>query len=93
VTYKNPDFSPPDIFKIAEETGGESVRADKAGAAFSRMIERIRTRYAIHYNKPPAAKVGFRNVRVELTPAARLRYPGAVVKARRGYYVREVNAD
>jgi len=93
VTYRNPDFTPPDIFRIAEETGGESVRADKAGAAFSRMIERIRTRYAIHYNKPPAATRGFRHVRVELAPAAKLRYPGAIVKARRGYYVREINAD
>jgi VWFA-related protein len=93
VTYKNPDFTPPDLFKIADETGGEAVRADKAGAAFSRMIERIRTRYAVHYNKPPGATRGFRRVRVELTPSAKLKYPGAVVKARRGYYVREARAD
>ena len=90
VTYKDPDFTPPNIFKISEETGGESVKADQAGRAFSRMIERIRTRYSIHYNKPPSATKGFRNVQVELTPAARMRYPNAVVRARRGYYVKEL---
>jgi VWFA-related protein len=91
VTYRDPDFTPPNIFKISEDTGGESVKADQAGRAFSRMIERIRTRYSIHYNKPPAAVKGFRSVRVELTPAARMRLPGAVVRARRGYYVRELS--
>ncbi len=90
VTYRNPDFTPPNIFKISEDTGGEAVKADQAGRAFARMIERIRTRYSIHYNKPPNAVRGFRNVRVELTPTARLRLPGAVVLARRGYYVREL---
>lgn len=88
ITYRNPDFSPPDVFKIAEETGGEAVKADRAGQAFTRMIERIRTRYSIHYNKPPSAVRGFRNVRVELTADARLQHPGAVVRARRRYYVR-----
>jgi VWFA-related protein len=91
VTYRDPDFTPPNIFHIAEETGGEAVKANQAGTAFSRMIERIRTRYSIHYNKPPSAVNGFRNVKVELTPSARLRHPGAVVRARRGYYVREVS--
>jgi VWFA-related protein len=90
VTYRDPDFTPPDIFRLSEETGGESVKADRAGTAFSRMIERIRTRYSIHYNKPQNATKGFRSVRVELTPTARLRYPNAVVRARRGYYVREL---
>ena len=53
VTYRDPDFTPPNIFKLSEDTGGESVKAGQAGRAFSRMIERIRTRYSIHYNKPP----------------------------------------
>jgi VWFA-related protein len=91
ITYKDPDFTPPNIFRIADDTGGESVKADQAGRAFSRMIERIRTRYSIHYNKPPGAVRGFRRVRVDLTPAARLRLPDVVVRARRGYYVRELS--
>jgi VWFA-related protein len=89
VTYLNPDFTPPDIFQIASDTGGEAVKAEQAGSAFLRMIERIRTRYSIHYNKPATATRGFRQVRVELTPDAKLRYPGAVVRARRGYFVSE----
>lgn len=91
VTYTNPDFTPPDVFRLSEETGGEAVKGDRAGAAFSRMIERIRTRYSIHYNKPENARAGFRQVRVELTPAARMRLPGATVRSRRGYYVRSAN--
>jgi VWFA-related protein len=90
VTYRNTDFTPPNIFRISEDTGGESVKADRAGTAFSRMIERIRMRFSIHYTKPPGAIRGFRNVRVELTAAARFRHPDAVVRARRGYYVREL---
>jgi hypothetical protein len=90
VTYRNPDFTPPDVFKVSEETGGEAVKADKAGAAFARMIERIRTRYAIHYNMPATATRGFRHVRVELTAAAKMRYPTAEVRARKGYYVRQL---
>jgi VWFA-related protein len=90
VTYRNTDFSPPDIFGISDQTGGEAIKADKAGTAFSRMIDRIRTRYSLHYNKPSDAVKGFRNVRVDLTEAARKRYPDAVVRARRGYYVQEI---
>jgi VWFA-related protein len=82
--YTNPDFTPPNVFRIAEETGGEAVKANEAGKAFSNMIERIRTRYALHFDKPADAK-GFRRIRVELTPAAKLRYPRAVLRARKGY--------
>jgi VWFA-related protein len=87
---QNPDFTPPDVFTIAEQTGGEAVRADRAGEAFSRMIERIRTRYSIHYKMPESGKSGFRTIQVELTPAAILRYPRAQVRARKGYRMGEV---
>jgi VWFA-related protein len=83
----NPDFTPPDVFTIAEQTGGEAVQADAAGEAFSRMIERIRTRYSIHYNMPDSGTAGFRRIEVELTPSAKLRYPRAEVRARKGYRV------
>jgi VWFA-related protein len=83
----NPDFTPPDVFTIAEQTGGEAVKADRAGEAFSRMIERIRTRYSIHYNMPNPGVNGYRNISVELTPSAKLRFPRAEVRARKGYRV------
>ena len=86
--YQNPDFTPPDVFRISGETGGEAVRADKAGAAFAGMIERIRTRYGLHYNKPAGAEPGFRKVEVTLSPSARRNYPGATLRFRKGYQVR-----
>lgn len=82
--YTNPDFTPPDVFLIAEETGGETVRAARASTAFPQMVERIRTRYSLHIRVPDGA-TGFRAVRVELTPEAKQRFPGAQIRARRGY--------
>jgi hypothetical protein len=86
--YVNPDFTPPDVFKIAEETGGEAVKASKASSVFADMIERIRTRYSLHYRAPENAKPGFHAVRVELTADAQRRYPYAIVRARKGYTVK-----
>jgi Ca-activated chloride channel homolog len=83
----NPDFTPPDVFTIAEQTGGEAIRAEEAGRAFDRMIERIRTRYSLHYKQPETGNTGFRKIEVELTPSAKLRYPRAQVIARKGYRV------
>jgi VWFA-related protein len=85
--YVNPDFTPPDVFKIAEETGGEAVKSEKAAEAFREMIERIRTRYAIHYSAPEAAAGTYRRIKVELSAAARQRYPRAQVRSRSGYFV------
>ena len=68
IATKNPDFTTPDVFTLAEQTGGEAVKVDTAGAAFERMIERIRTRYSIHYNMPNSDKAGYRKISVELTP-------------------------
>jgi VWFA-related protein len=89
-TYKNPDFTTPDIFYLAEQSGGEAVKAEKAGKAFTMMIERIRQRYSLHYHVPPGAPPGsFRRVEVKLTEAARQRYPHAELRHRQGYRVRE----
>jgi VWFA-related protein len=85
--YVNPDFTPPDVFHIADETGGEAVKAVHSGETFPQMIDRIRTRYSLQYHVPENARAGFRNIRVELTPAARLRYPHAEVHARKGYFL------
>ena len=82
--YMNPDFTPPDVYHIADETGGEAVKAERVTTDFARMVERIRTRYTIQYNMPANA-AGFRTVRLELTPLAKARYPMAVIHARRGY--------
>jgi VWFA-related protein len=85
----NPDFTPADVFKLSEETGGEAVESRRAKEAFQTMIDRIRSRYSLQYPAPEAPAGAFRRVRVELTPEARKRFPDAVVKARAGYYALE----
>jgi hypothetical protein len=85
--YTNPDFDPPDVFKISERTGGEAVEGlGKVNEMFQKMIERARSRYFIQYPAPPAGPGAFRRVRIELTPEARRKYPDAAIRARSGYY-------
>lgn len=83
--YTNPDFSPADVFLLADKSGGEAVKAERADATFPEMVERIRTRYSLHYRAPGARPGEFRRVRVELTPAARKRFPDAELRYRSGY--------
>lgn len=85
-TYVNPDFTPSDIFKLAEQTGGEAVEARQAADSFQPMIERIRLRYRLQYQAPPSAEGAFHRVEVRLTAEARKRYPRALLRARAGYY-------
>ena len=89
--YVNPDFTPSDVFRLARETGGEVVRANKAGQAFETMMESMRTRYSLHYHAPQGAPGSYRAIKVELRAAARKRYRRAVVRARSGYYHEAVN--
>jgi VWFA-related protein len=85
--YTNPDFAPPDVSKIAGQTGGLAVeRAGRVSEVFQKVIERIRGRYFIQYPGPAAEPGAFRHIRVELTPEARRRHPEATVRAREGYY-------
>jgi len=85
---QNPDFTPADVFHLADETGGEAIKADRADASFKDMVERIRSRYTLAYHAPEAAPGSFRHVGVDLTPQARKWYPAAVVHARPGYWVK-----
>lgn len=83
--YLNPDFTPHDVFKLARETGGAVLKAQDAGRSFQEVLDRLRTRYSLHY-RPPAAPAGSaRTIKVELSAAARSRYPKAEVRARTGY--------
>lgn len=82
----NPDFTPANVFRIAEDTGGEVLRADKAGARFQEMLERIRNRYSLGITATAAPEGAFRRLQVELSADARRRYPKAEVHARSGYY-------
>jgi Ca-activated chloride channel family protein len=84
--YVNPDFTPSDVFKLAGETGGEAMESGRLGESFRQMIERIRARYDIQYNAPESQPGVFHRVTVEITPEAKRRHAGAVVRARGGYY-------
>jgi len=83
--YRNPDFTPADVYKLAAQSGGEALEARQTGRAFEEMMERIRSRYSLHFEAAQGT-AGFRRIRVELAPAARARRPQAVVRARSGYY-------
>lgn len=87
--YTNPDFTPANVFKLAEETGGLAIKSDRADVTFRDMVERIRLRYMLAYHAPQSAQPGsFRHIHVELTPEARAFYPAAEVHARTGYWVK-----
>lgn len=84
----NPDYTAFDVFHIAEETGGEWVKADRANLEFPQLMERIRMRYGLQYKAPEGRSGQFRRLNVELTPAAKARYPNAELKFRKGYIVK-----
>jgi VWFA-related protein len=84
--YPNPDFTPSDVFHLAEETGGEWVKAEKADASFNEMIQRIRSRYMLVYHAPASTSGTFRHIEVALSTAAKRKYPAAELHARNGYY-------
>ena len=81
-----PDETLPNVYYIAQETGGEAVQVEDASKAFPSMVERIRLRYSLQYKTPPGVAGTFRKIRIELTPSAQLRYSGAKLLYRRGYY-------
>ena len=84
--YPNRDLTPANVFHLAEETGGEWVKAEHADASFNDMIQRIRSRYMLAYHAPTAEPHSFRHIDVGLSDAAKRRYPLAELHARTGYY-------
>jgi VWFA-related protein len=82
----NPDFTPANVYELAEQTGGEWVKAESAGDSFKEMIERIRSRYMLAYHEPASQPGKFRHITVTLAEGARKRYPAAELHSRSGYY-------
>jgi len=82
----NPDFTPANVYELAEQTGGEWVKSEDAGNSFKEMVERIRSRYMLAYHAPAAEPGNFRHITVTLGKAARKRYPAAELHSRSGYY-------
>jgi len=95
---KNPMFSfarkhnpPGDVYKYADETGGQVMKSGKAEVAtkLAELILQIRTRYSLGYRptaeKPPGK---FCEIKLKVSPAVEKREGQALVKAKRGYYRR-----
>jgi VWFA-related protein len=71
--------------QIANQSGGDSMAVDQA-AAFQDTLARIRERYALYFYLPDGMQPGeASSVEVELSDAARRRYPRAEVRYRRSY--------
>jgi VWFA-related protein len=84
--YTNPDFTPHDVFKLARETGGEVLKAPDAGRSFQDVLERLRSRYSLHFRPPPdTAAAAERKLDVQLSAAAQRRFPNALILARTGF--------
>jgi hypothetical protein len=81
----NPDFTPHDVFKLAKESGGEVLKSAKAGESFQDMIERLRTRYSLHYRAPENAGSPTHAIRVDLSPQGRRKAAKAEVRSRTTY--------
>ncbi len=84
---RNPDFTPTNVFLMAEKTGGDAIPSKHADTSFLQLMERIRSRYLLLYRPPDAPASTFRKVEVRLTPEAADRFKKAEVKVREGYYV------
>ncbi|HWC99862.1 MAG TPA: VWA domain-containing protein [Candidatus Sulfopaludibacter sp.] len=71
----------------AEKTGGETVNANDPGHTFREMVRRMRKRYSLFYDTPAAKAGAERKVVVELSDAAKARFPNGTVLARKGYLI------
>ena len=71
------------VDRIARQSGGDSMAVGEA-SAFENTLARLRERYALHFYLPEGVKPGGEfSIEVELSEAARRRYPGADVRHRR----------
>jgi VWFA-related protein len=85
---KSPRRGSADATMLADRTGGEVMRMERAAVSFRDMLERLRQRYTIYYGLPDSASAGSsRSVQVLLTTQSAERHPGAIVRSRRHYRV------
>jgi hypothetical protein len=67
---------------IARDSGGDTFPVDDA-SALEDTLTRLRQRYALHYHSAATTASNARAVQVDLTDAARRRYPDAEIRYRR----------
>lgn len=76
--------------RIAEQTGGDAIRAEHTGSALQDAIYRLRQRYTLVYYSQETNSNG-RDVQVQLASATQRRHPGARLSTRQG--ARTLDAD
>ncbi|MEW6212378.1 MAG: VWA domain-containing protein [Acidobacteriota bacterium] len=88
------------VLSYVERTDGISAEVDKKNLQaslrenFTRLIERLRTRYSLGYTSTNEKRDGkFRKVRLRLSREAQEREGGATVSTRRGYYAKREGGD
>ena len=78
---------------VARQSGGDSMAVEDA-SALETTLSRIRERYGLYFYLPDGVKPGDeRAIQVELSEAARRRYPGADVRYRRSYMAPNMTED
>jgi VWFA-related protein len=85
--YESPSLAAPNVERFVTETGGHIVKGTPPANALQPVLKGLTTRYNFQYKAPTAEDGTFRRIRVELTPQAAAKYPGASIKARSGYTV------
>lgn len=77
-----------DLKKLAEESGGEifSDKAKDLRQTFTRLIDRLRTRYTLGFVSSNTPRDGsFRRLKVTLSPEVEKREGKLMIRSRRGY--------
>ncbi len=74
------------IRDFALKTGGDMLNTRDAAEGVREMLNRLRMRYSLYYALPPCKPGEPRTIRVELTAEATAQHPGAIVRARTGYF-------
>ena len=78
-----------DMFKYAEQTGGEIIKAESenVSARVAEIIDRMRARYALGYVSSNEG-AGFRSIRIQLVPAIEARVGKVLLRGKAGYFAK-----
>lgn len=83
------DFSPANVFRLAQDTGGDIFTDLKKDSGLAEILGRIRTRYSLYFKPPAGVAAGaYRRIEVRLEGEALRANRRAEVRARAGYFTR-----
>lgn len=74
------------IREFANQTGGDMLDTRDAAEGVREMLNRLRMRYSLYYALPSCKPGERRTIQVELTAETAASHPGAIVRARTGYF-------